>query len=265
MLYHLGTDDERVLLYVDIIGFSNLVRQNDKYDVNDGKTHDLTLIFPNFYHTVANQFYSHNIQEEKRIKFLWASDTIVLSAKTADANTIVKELITLQNLFYCGGMAFRGCICVGNLFHQDNIWGEPLIRAAEIEKSNVIFPRVIISETDLNKIGLNQENINFFENDEKNPGFASFMPFRPNLKLILASHTAIIHSTLNVYTSMVYDNYILAPSDVKYRWVWMARKLLEEIEMDRAAICKKLEEEKEAGHKNCNLFEIVDKLNSITD
>ncbi|MFZ3129862.1 MAG: hypothetical protein WA125_01865 [Desulfosporosinus sp.] len=263
MLYHLGTENKKVLLFIDIIGFGNLVRQNDGFNANDGKPHDIALMFPNFYNKLMSLRYSKECQESRNIKFLWASDTIVISTDVENANELIEDLIFLQNQLYSGEMAFRGCVCIGNLYHEDNVWGEPLVRAADIEKKKVRYPRIIIANEELGQLPLSSEHLKYFEQDELNVEYASFMPFLPNIDRILLNKGAVVHSTINVYTKMVVQNYNDAPEKVKYKWQWMAKDLIETLKKRKITIRERLEVEEQRGCVDCNLDTLLLELSGI--
>lgn len=262
MLYHLGTENKKVLLFIDIIGFSNLVKRNDKFDVNDGNPHEITLMFQDFYTSLASK-YSAKYQEIHRIKFLWASDTIVISTDIENADELINDIIYLQNQFYTGGMAFRGCICIGNLYHQENIWGEPLVRAAEIEKEKVNYPRVIISKDDFNKLSLSEDHKRYFEQDELNTEFVSFMPFLPNIDSALAKEANIVRSILHVYSNMIIENCNSAPNEVRVKWKWMAKKLIETLNTKEDQIKERLTAKQQCGISNCDLDAVYADMNAL--
>ena len=264
MLYHLGTEHRKVLLFFDIIGFSSLVERNDAFDANDGKPHDIALMFPVFYENMVNLRFSNDYQEERKIKFLWMSDSIVISTNVNNANILIEELIYLQNQFYCGEMAFRGAICIGNLFHQGNVWGEPLVRAAHLEKNKAQNPRIIVSKDELIQLELPMRYLQYFEQDEKNTEFYSFDPFKPNIEMLLANETKIIHSTISVYKKMILNNYNTAPDyKDKSKWTWMAKKLVESIRVKEEDLRMRLNTESKHGKLKCNLDDYLTELCSI--
>lgn len=262
MLYHLGTENEKALLFIDIIGFSELVKNSDGFNANDGQPHEIALIFPVFYNSIANH-YSKEYQKKRDIKFLWASDTIVISTDIDNINTLIEDLIYLQNQFYCGSLAFRGVITIGNLYHEDNIWGEALVRASDIEKHKVKYPRVIISKEEYSQLSISKQFQNYFVQDELNEDFLTFEVFNPNIDIILNKPELILHSTLNVYKQLIIENFNKAPSEVKYRWRWMAGKLYTTIEESYTKILNRLKQEAEREFENCNLDKIINDLNAI--
>lgn len=259
MLYYLGAENEKVLLFIDVIGFSDIVKRNDGFKPFN-EPHDIALMFPNFYNNLISTRFSKDMQEAHRKKFLWASDSIVISTALDNANCLLDDLIYLQNQMYCGGMAFRGVICIGNLFHQDNVWGEPLVRAVDLEKNKCIsvYPRVIIHKDELEKLGLDENYLMYFEPNELDHDYFSWAPFTPNLDATLSKETATLHSTLNTYKKMIVTYFEESKKeDHKETWRWMARKLIDEISLRKSDIVTRLNNEASKGYPNCNLDAIL--------
>ncbi len=160
-----------IIVYIDLIGFKNLVLSTH---ANGNIENVLSLI----------SYFQKDVSEgEKKLKgnafsfrpsFNLFSDSIIFSypldlfntpselktAKLADSpeifidndkSTILFSVsnriadIQLQALQY--GILTRGCLTVGDIYHNQNIWfGPGIIEAYEHESKIAIFPRVILSK-----------------------------------------------------------------------------------------------------------------------
>ncbi|MGL4606033.1 MAG: hypothetical protein ACRCU3_01005 [Eubacteriaceae bacterium] len=263
MLYHLGTESNKVLLFIDIIGFSELIKSSDGFNAKDGQPHGISLMMPSFYELITNTSYSKENQEMRNIKFLWASDTIVISTVISNIDILLEELINLQNQFYCVSMAFRGVITIGNLYHEDNIWGEALVRAAEIEKTKVEFPCVIISKAEYSQLSISPRYKDYFLEDERNGDYLTFSVFKPNIDNIPKKNSSILHSRVHEYTKLVLENFEKAPEKMKYRWQWMAKELVSVIDSEYKKIDCHFKKAEELGRQNCDLEKIKNTLIDI--
>lgn len=265
MLYYLGAENEKVVLFIDIIGFGDLVKRNDGF-IPYREPHDIALMFPIFYNDLISNRFSKDMQEARRTKFLWVSDSIIISTDIDNTNCLLNDLIYLQNQMYCAGMAFRGAICIGNLFHQDNVWGKPLVRAVDLEKDKCksVYPRVIIFKDELARLPLNEHYLKYFEQNELNHDYFSWAPFSPNLDLMLSEDRAIIHSNLNRYVGMIITNFDESENNAhKDKWRWMARKLIDDISLRKSDIVTRLNNEAAKGYPNCILGNIEAELERI--
>ena len=254
----MGAEDKKVVLFIDILGFGNLIENNT--NVTDDNCHELTLIFPVFVKTIM-EYYSQEYQEKKGFKFLWASDTIVFSTDVKNSDTLIDELIYLENQFYCGEMTFRGCICVGHLFHENNIWGEALVRAAHAEKYKANYPRVIVSQDEFYELNLSDKNKECFVVDEEDGELIYFKPFLENVNQALENNR--VYPKLKVYSGMLCNNYEKASENAKGKWVWMMKQFLQVIRGKEFEIDKQLKLEKKIRPKNDTFQELVENIEEI--
>ena len=127
MKYHFETKPNQVVLYMDMLGFRNVIMENDG---NQKESKDIILDFPVLKEIICDMFDS----EECKINFLWMSDSFMLSTDIANINELLECMFSIQKDMLISGLPVRGAICIGNLNHTENIWGEALVRAVEIEE-----------------------------------------------------------------------------------------------------------------------------------
>lgn len=237
MNYDFALKDGMAVLFLDILGFSNLVIHYKDFCFDDGKPHDLTLRYVNDYKEIIER-YKVRIKDSN-FSFIWFSDTIMLSTEVENVASLINELAYLQHSFLCNGLALRGCICVGKLHSEDNnMWGEPIIRANHIEKDIADYPRIIIHQDDYDKLPL-QAYAKYFSistiNGSRYREFSFFdLAFDELLELESEYHSTI--STLLVYIEGIEQNFYSAPIKVKYKWEWLAAKLLTAIKSKKCAL-----------------------------
>ena len=211
-------EEDRVLLFIDLLGFSNLVIQNEKEELGD-----ITLQFTDLYRNIMVVRYDKEEQLKKKIKCAWASDTIIISAHKSNFDILIEELQYLHNMFLVSGIAFRGCLTFGSLHHNDNeIWGEPLVMAAKLEKSKVSFPRVIISIADFKSLQPKSKYEKYFEpcRDELSIEYIEFNAFSACFDCILEKK-ASIEDAIITYKEEIVSGYRKADEKVKDKWSWL--------------------------------------------
>lgn len=125
---------EKIVLFVDVLGFSNLVFNEDSSKIQD------------YFSYVNAEFHAH--LKKRRFNYLIFSDSLVISADKSNEN--LSELIFLvgkiQYELFIKGILIRGAISLGNLYinkTKNIIVGPGLINAYNLE--NVAkYPRIII-------------------------------------------------------------------------------------------------------------------------
>ena len=147
MVYDFSTKKDQVILFMDILGFSAAIKENDSNDTQT-KQDSLIVNMQVIFETMRDVCERHS----EHIKFLWASDSLLFSADKEYASEIMPYLFKIQRRLLNEGLPVRGAICVGNLYHENNVWGEALVRAVELEKKTAIYPRIIVSKEDYAKL-----------------------------------------------------------------------------------------------------------------
>jgi len=137
---------DRLCLFLDILGFSELVRNQECSIVHN-------VICKIKDELKSNKEYMSKIGEEPIATTF--SDCIVLSveAKSTDVEDAANILVTatvkmLQDTYLDQKISLRGGIAYGKLYHQrDGVFGPAMIRAYELESQFANWPRVIFDKS----------------------------------------------------------------------------------------------------------------------
>ena len=228
----LNLTDNQIVLFADILGFSNAVRKNEEVSMQDrGK---LIVNFPRIYDIFVDG-YTKECQDSMGIKFLWVSDSIIVSAPIENANALFNVLVDITNTLYCSGLSLRGAIIVGKLYHQNNVWGPALIEAVENEKSIVKYPRILLKESHMQQLKLEQDYSDFFEPSDVS-GYIQFDYFNCYFAKLISEDKDII-STLSVYSQFIKKSFEEAErSEHKEKHAWLATELLRVVRKNGAYI-----------------------------
>lgn len=135
----MSTYEKRAVLFLDILGFKDLIKRN----CEDLVIHSLSLT-----KEIQGRYPFDNSQTMQISAF---SDCIAISVKTDTTKSNVVQLIHYANhlwwRLFARGVLSRGGIAVGDLYHQDGIiFGPALNNAYELENSIAIYPRIVLSE-----------------------------------------------------------------------------------------------------------------------
>lgn len=263
-LFH--TEPDKVLLFADILGFSNIIKGNDTG--NEAPKSTLCFDFRNAFKCVSESAKANDEQPDS-VRFLWMSDSIVLSSDKQGVNDLLKHFLSLQRFFFAGGMALRGAICIGRVYHEENVWGEALVRAAELEKVVSKYPRVIIAKTDFELLELSDEMKPYFAcpnaEDELKQEYLYIEPIMPYFHTLLNNESTVLHSTIEVYANEFLENFRNAPTAVKDKWRWLILKLIGEIESNVDLIEHRLSIEEKQGSRIKNVNDILNELKSAAE
>jgi len=126
--------EDKIVAFIDVLGFSNLVYSDKLEPISD------------YYNMILTDFKA--AASKKELEFIMISDSIVLHAPQSKDSffAILKVLCSLQHKLLLKGILIRGAISFGQLYvnETDNIIvGTGLINAYNLEKK-AIYPRIII-------------------------------------------------------------------------------------------------------------------------
>jgi hypothetical protein len=131
------------IAYFDILGFENMVSQ-------DNKKKDLILL------TMINDCISNSKEvitlfnktgNKTDIKFKVFSDNFVFCTEK-DYTSLLSMIAILQSTFLPYNIFIRGTLSYGKIyFNEEFIYGKGLIEAYKIESEIAIYPRIIIDDT----------------------------------------------------------------------------------------------------------------------
>jgi hypothetical protein len=147
--------EDRLIIYLDVLGFGSFVNYTSESRVNVSEKIDkidscLSMI---------NKFFRTNpksLQLSNTKKVTSFSDLIVVSVNTSEIEFLDHEIMEvfylLINSIY-KGFLLRGSIVYGKLIHTDEvIFGSGLIEAYERERTISKYPRVIIDSAIANDL-----------------------------------------------------------------------------------------------------------------
>jgi len=143
--------EERVLAYIDILGFSNAVEKTINKETEseiyyETEKIDNLLDEENFHLNIREYLVSRQrINGKVTSQF---SDSVIISyLKENDIYNILQDVYFLCVMALEKGFLFRGAIVSGKLFHTEKkIFGPALVEAVKLEKSKAIFPRIIVAK-----------------------------------------------------------------------------------------------------------------------
>jgi hypothetical protein len=231
--------DNRFLVYLDILGFSEAISDVGKHDQ---------------IHAIITELVEKNRQEEYQHEHLAAygdaghrhyikpeitsfSDHVVLSVGWE------KEFVTPYLLLYpififvsefnylClqHGFLTRGALSYGPLIHKDKmIYGLPLVEASKAEENEAIYPRIIITKTALKKLAEDPNVSELFESiflidfDGRRyfhwmrylPMYLQMDGFKIQLLPFFAQTKKLIESNLAIYEEKLH---------LFSKWYWFAK------------------------------------------
>lgn len=153
--------EERLCLFLDILGFKAMIEETVKDVDQSTKTSHRKMTVPQVYSALnaineAMTFdlpgLSSMVKTTKRVTQF--SDSIVVSYRMSEPGAVFEmlfDIYQLQILMIQRGLSVRGAITSGSLFHDKAlVFGPALVEAAELEKL-AIYPRVILSPDLLEK------------------------------------------------------------------------------------------------------------------
>ena len=152
-MVHLDAYEERLVIFMDILGFKDAVNESSV----SPKMFDKIKV------TLEHIFSEKNKNDEENKKFenysyqlSIFSDSLIYSTPIDDDNTIFFALVMaeyMQRELLDLGFLTRGGITVGKMVHNQEVaFGPALVEAVELEQSMAIYPRVIMASNSYQKI-----------------------------------------------------------------------------------------------------------------
>ncbi|MGN6710117.1 hypothetical protein [Anaerocolumna jejuensis] len=143
---------ERIVAFVDILGFKNMVKDSLKSLESANSLHEaLKRIFELKNHN-ENPTEMTSLREFG-VEISTFSDSIVISYPIdyeGGLFFVLMELIHLQLDLACYGILIRGGLSIGLLYHDGNIvYGPAMNEAYYLESKCAIYPRIIIKKEDI--------------------------------------------------------------------------------------------------------------------
>ncbi|HCA28431.1 MAG TPA: hypothetical protein DEP23_02040 [Ruminococcaceae bacterium] len=215
----LHMNDNMIVLFADIIGFSADVRNNI---TTTAQTEGFNIDLASTYNNIVAR-YTEEYQASQGIKFLWVSDSIFITCEAKNINTLLLELDYIINQLYCTHYVIRGGISLGMLYFEKNLWGTAVVTAVDYEKK-AVYPRVIISKNDFEALNICDENRLFFKSTELN-GFLEYDYINSFLSRKIKEGKTI-SCYLNVYSCVIQDRFVhCTEKNHKEKWAYLAYQL----------------------------------------
>lgn len=153
---------ERVVSFVDVLGFAALVNDSSKDPTAREKIVKLIDTDKSFERFVGTLL--------KWANATFFSDSFVLSMEASRVLYLVRETGYLCRHLLLLGFPCRGAITAGPLYHHDRVVvGPALVKAYQLEHSVAIYPRVVLDDA---AMGLWREE---FAADSAHPHFESLV------------------------------------------------------------------------------------------
>jgi len=245
---YLGLTEDRLLLYMDILGFSKIVDKNRKITMD---TRDVLISnLPAFCDSILDK-YLNGQGIDSDIRFLWGSDTIAVSTSIDNSRQLFEIYDDIANKFFCHGLVLRGNISIGELYHENNIWGPAFIKAVELEKTDK-YPRIIISHETFDRIRAASQNdfFNYLVESEID-GYMYFDYIEYVINKSIKLGTSFLVAALKVYLKTIQVYYSDAIEDKhREKWIWYAKEMSNAIKNNANAIDEDFAASIEKGRKS---------------
>jgi len=173
---------ERVLAYIDILGFKNTV--NNTVRCSDCKSMDNEPEINRidiFLDEIHNQLIKDKFMPLKKIEIKdrvvsQISDSVVISYLKENAiYNILQDVYFLCVMALEKGFLFRGAVVCGKVIHTEKkLFGPAFLRAYNMEQEQAVFPRIIIDD---NVLDIVKEN--YPKYDEPNSRYDDLLKLIP--------------------------------------------------------------------------------------
>lgn len=262
MKYNFQTKPNKVVLYMDMLGFRNAILENDN---DEEKRNEVVVTFPAIEKILKDMFPDGN---NGPVRFLWMSDSFMLSSNIADVNDLLWYMFEIQHVMLISDLPVRGALCIGRLYHEKNIWGEALVRAVEIEETKSIYPRILVEEKDFVRLPISEEYQKYFKSDSETPGYKYVEPISYSFDCALNnafSDSNGIWSSINVLTSHIEQQYLKASGNesVQKKWKWLANVFISVICKNKSRIEEALIIDQQVGMQAQTYDECIARLHRI--
>lgn len=145
-VFELNENKERFVFFLDIIGFSNLIKDNQ--DIKDNKNNILSIPLQTMFFAIRNAVKKC---ESENIRALIVSDSIIITCTEEAFQDTLELVTTIVGIFIASGLIVKGGLSFGKIHFEENYWGMPVIDAVDLEK-NCNMPTIICDETTFENI-----------------------------------------------------------------------------------------------------------------
>lgn len=131
---------ERIVAFIDILGFRELVRKIGEDDEMRKRLHYSLERMRGFKESSLR-----NETAQKNLEVSVFSDSIAISGTPDELGTVIWTALGLQANLLAMGVLVRGGIAQGRTFHADDmLYGEGLVRAYDLESKTAVYPRIVL-------------------------------------------------------------------------------------------------------------------------
>lgn len=150
-----GTYENRLLLFVDFMGFSEFIDQTTRDSNKISYLHRLLDVTSQMLTTIKSLPLTQLKVDQSRLTCRMFSDTITVSlpfSSEDDLSLITSWACILQyTIFSTSDFFLRGSIVYSGLYDYDNkIFGPALVNAYNLEDKHAIWPRIILKDDFIN-------------------------------------------------------------------------------------------------------------------
>lgn len=265
MKYNLRMEDGYLVAFIDIIGFSAMVRENQDVDENTlGLVSNYFVFLENFF-----DHYSKEYKEENGIEVIFVSDSIFVATKKENFNGLIQEIEYICNQFFVQGLSFRGGIACGKLYFEYNILGTAVVNAVELEKI-ANMPCIIIEKELLASLDSGTTISKFFKpvyfpinsNVKESEDFLFYDFFSHEIAM---SEITQYNAIFGCYADTIQENYRECTQEKhKKKWIFLAKELLVCLNSHKNIINGLLSSKENIGFKRAYDF-YKNKIQDIAD
>lgn len=153
MIYNSPIYEKRVVAFVDILGFKNMVVASQTDIIQQQRILQAMDIIHS--HKKMNDEFLGGGLKEFGVQVTTFSDSAIISYPiTYDGGLffVLLDLIHLQLDLLKVGMFIRGGVCIGDAHHDAfNAFGPAIIEAYYLESQKAIYPRIILTQDTINQ------------------------------------------------------------------------------------------------------------------
>ena len=155
--------EDRIVLYLDILGFSNKIKGSSDENESFENIKELLNKLEN-QKELSDKWNNENDTYDFQVSLF--SDSLIISVplkiKNGFYDLVKAAIFVMHDLIYSGFIA-RGGITVGKFYHSGNVaFGPALIEAVELEK-NAKYTKIILTKNIYNRLIMNLDNNEYQE------------------------------------------------------------------------------------------------------
>jgi hypothetical protein len=131
---------ERIVAFIDILGFRNLVHQIGADSMLHGKLH---AALSRIKHYKLSSVAGNTAQSDLDLSVF--SDSVAISGAADNLQGVLWTVIHLQSDLLNFGVLVRGGVSRGRTVHTDDmLYGEGMLAAYDLESKAAVYPRIVI-------------------------------------------------------------------------------------------------------------------------